>query len=62
MMHKDGKWAREIIACQDTEGKRGAFHSLARSNSTPHTTEMALTRLERLGFSIEDECIQRAVE
>lgn len=62
MIHKDGKWAHEIISYQDTEGKWGAFHSLARSNPTPTTTEMALTRLERLGFTIEDECIQRAVE
>lgn len=60
-MHKEGKWAREIIALQQEDGKWGWFHSLSRSYGAPLTTEQALRRLERLGFTMEDECIQRAV-
>ncbi len=61
-MHKQGKWAQEIIAAQDTEGKWGIFHSMAHpSSGKPLTTEQALRRLERLGFTQEDACIQRAL-
>ena len=60
-MYKDGKWAKSIIAMQESDGKWGCFHSLSKTYSSPITTEQALRRLERLGFSIEDECIQRAV-
>lgn len=60
-MHKDGKWAKEIIALQDEEGKWGCFHSLSQFYGAPITTEQALRRLERLGYTIEDECIQKAV-
>ena len=28
-MHKDAKWAKQIISLQDSEGKWGIFHSLA---------------------------------
>lgn len=60
-MYKDGKWAKSIIAMQESDGKWGCFHSLSKTYSSPITTEQALRRLERLGFSIEDKCIQRAV-
>lgn len=60
-MHKDGKWARQIIALQDDDGKWGCFHSLSQFYGAPMTTEQALRRLERLGFTIGDECIQKAV-
>ncbi len=60
-MHKDGKWAQEIILQQDREGKWGIFHSMAQPGNKPLTTEQALRRLERLGYTIEDECIQKAV-
>lgn len=60
-MHKDGKWARELLSLQDAEGKWGCFHSLSKSYGAPVTTEQALRRLERLGYTMEDECIQRAV-
>ncbi len=60
-MYKDGKWAKEIIALQEEDGKWGCFHSLAQSCGVPMTTEQALRRLERLGFTMEDECIRRAV-
>lgn len=60
-MHKNGKWARDIIALQDDEGKWGWFHSLSQFYDSPITTEQALRRLERLGYSLEDQCIQKAV-
>ena len=60
-MHKDGKWAKQIIALQDEEGKWGCFHSLSQFYNAPITTEQALRRLECLGYTIEDECIQKAV-
>lgn len=60
-MHKDVKWAKEIISLQDSEGKWGIFHSLAQPTTKNITTEQALRRLERLGYTIEDECIQKAV-
>lgn len=60
-MHKNGKWAKEILDLQEPDGKWGCFHSLAQSYGAPKTTEQALRRLERLGFTMEDECIRRAV-
>lgn len=60
-MHKDGKWAKKIIALQEHDGKWGCFHSLSQFYDAPITTEQALLRLERLGYTIEDECIQKAV-
>ncbi len=60
-MHKDGKWAKYVIALQEDDGKWGWFHSLSQFYDAPITTEQALRRLERLGYTIEDECIQRAV-
>ena len=60
-MHKDGKWAKQIIDLQDTEGKWGWFHSLSQSYGSPITTEQALRRLERLGYTMEDDCIRKAV-
>lgn len=60
-MHKDGKWAKQIIALQESDGKWGCFHSLSQFYDAPVTTEQALRRLECLGYTIEDECIQKAV-
>lgn len=60
-MHKDTKWAEHIISLQDKEGKWGWFHSLSKFSDSSITTEQALRRLERLGYTIEDECIQKAV-
>lgn len=61
-MHKDGKWAKQIIELQDSEGKWGIFHSMSQPTSTNNfTTEQAPRRLERLGYTIDDECIQKAV-
>lgn len=60
-MHKDGKWARQIISLQEDDGKWGYFHSLSQFYDSPVTTEQALRRLECLGYTIEDPCIQKAV-
>lgn len=60
-MHKDGKWARQIISMQDDETMWGSFHSLSSANINPLTTEQALRRLQILGYTMEDECIQKAV-
>ena len=61
-MHKNGKWAKQIIEWQDNEGKWGDFHSLSSTSNLHITTEQALRRLELLGYTMEDECIQKAVE
>lgn len=60
-MHKHGKWAKAILALQEEDGKWGYFHSLSQFYHSPITTEQALRRLERLGFTEEDECIRRAL-
>ena len=60
-VYKEAKWAKQILDLQDEEGKWGQFHSLSKSNGDRYTTEMALRRLKRLGFTMEDSCIQRAV-
>lgn len=59
-MHKSGKWAKQIIELQHSDGSWGYFHTQCYGDRSM-TTEQALRRLERLGFTIEDECIQRAV-
>ena len=60
-MHKNGKWAKAILALQEEDGKWGYFHSLSRFYASPITTEQALRRLKRLGFTEEDACIQKAL-
>lgn len=60
-MHKDGKWAKMILSLQEPDGKWGCFHSLSQFYGAPMTTEQALRRLENLGFTREDACIQKAL-
>ena len=60
-MHKDTRWAQQIISLQDEEGKWGYFHTLFTDSKSPITTEKALKRLEILGYTIEDNCIKKAV-
>jgi len=60
-MHKDTKWAKQIISMQREDGAWGDFHTLSSSSNSPLTTERVLRRLERLGFTIKDECIERAI-
>lgn len=47
MQHPDGSW--------------GCFHTLRGDSDTSITTEQALTRLECLGYTAEDECIKTAI-
>ncbi len=61
-MHKNGKWAKQIIEWQNNEGNWGDYHSLAIAGTSHIITEQAVRRLERLGYTIEDECIQKAVQ
>ena len=60
-MHKDTRWAQQIISLQDKDGKWGYFHTLFTDSKSPITTEKALKRLEILGYTIEDNCIKKAV-
>ena len=63
MTYKTGKWAQQITALQHDDGSWGYFHSLSNpSPQQPITTEQALTRLEILGFTIDDKPIKRAVK
>jgi len=61
--YKNGKWASEIISKQKNDGSWGNnFHSLAMPTSKqPITTEQALNRLIRLGFTKDDEVIRKAI-
>lgn len=61
-MHKYGKWARRLMDLQQADGSWGRFHSMATHGDSPITTEQALSRLRRLGCTIEDGCIRRAVD
>lgn len=60
-MYKNTKGAKEIISLQDEEGKWGYFHTLFADSKSSYTTEKALKRLEKLGYTIEDAYIQKAV-
>ena len=59
--YKNGKWANRIISMQHPDGSWGCFHTLRGDSDTPLTTEMALLRLELLGYTAEDKCIKRAI-
>ncbi|MBQ4320822.1 MAG: hypothetical protein IJC35_01175 [Oscillospiraceae bacterium] len=61
MTHRESVWAKNLIALQDKEGKWGQFHTLSWPSDKPVTTEQALRRLEILGCTAEDACIQKAV-
>ncbi|MCR5836050.1 MAG: hypothetical protein K6G88_06065 [Lachnospiraceae bacterium] len=62
-MKEYGKWAKQIIDLQDDEGKWGIFHSMSQpTSSKQYTTEQALRRLEYLGLTEDDECIQNALD
>lgn len=61
-MYKNSKWSKEIISLQNEDGLWGYFHALSDPNKQPITTEQALRRLEILGYTIDDTCIQKAVQ
>ena len=62
-MKYDGIHAQRILQKQLPDGSWGQFHSLSMQARAAHgiTTEMALRRLQNLGFTMQDACIQRAV-
>lgn len=51
-MHKVGKWAKQIISLQEDDGKWGCYHFLSQVYNSQLTTEQALRRLERLGYTL----------
>ena len=57
---RKSKWAQKLLAAQNEDGGWGCFHTL--SAGAPTTTEQALRRLEILGFTEADPCIQKALE
>ena len=59
--YRNGKCANQIISMQHPDGSWGCFHTLRGDSDTPMTTEMALLRLELLGYTAEDKCIKRAI-
>ena len=60
--YKNGKWAKKIIELQKDDGSWGFFHSLSMPTSTqPITTEQAIGRLRRLGFTKDGAVIQKAL-
>lgn len=61
-MYKSSRWAKEIISLQNEDGLWGYFHTLSEPNKQPITTEQALRRLQILGYTIEDNCIQKSVQ
>lgn len=61
MDYRNGKWAKQIISLQHSDGSWGSFHSPSRNGNSPVTTEIALLRLERLGYTGKDRCIKIAL-
>ena len=60
--YKTGKWANKIIELQKDDGSWGFFHSLSMPTSAqPITTEQAINRLRRLGFTNDDVVIKKAI-
>ncbi|TAH64929.1 MAG: hypothetical protein EWM47_11745 [Anaerolineaceae bacterium] len=62
MMYKNSRWAKEIISLQKKDGSWGYFHTLSEPNKYPITTEQAIRRLQILGYTIDDPCIQKAIQ
>ena len=63
MEHKEGKWAAQILEARHEDGMWGNFHALSSPvKGRPITTEQAIRRLHRLGYTMEDEVIKNVVE
>ena len=62
-MRKEGKWAKQILACRNDEGMWGNFHTLSQPvGNKAITTEQAIRRLRILGYTKEDEPIRVVLE
>lgn len=59
--YRGGRHAARLCALQKDDGGWGCFHTLRAQSGDVITTEAALGRLERLGFTEKDGCIQRAL-
>jgi len=60
--YKNGKWAKKIIGMQNDDGSWGHFHGLSMPTAKrPITTEQAIGRLWRLGFTKKDAVIKKAL-
>lgn len=58
----DSVWAGKILSAQNSDGSWGFFHSMCSiSGSKRITTEQALRRLRKLGFTKEDKVISKAL-
>ena len=54
MEHKERKWATQILEARYEDGMWGNFHALSSSvKGKPITTEQAIRRLHRLGYTKE---------
>lgn len=63
MEHKEGKWAAQILEARHEDGMWGNFHALSSPvKGRPITTEQAIRRLHRLGYTMEDEVIKTVME
>ena len=63
MEYKEGKWAAQILEARHEDGMWGNFHALSSPvKGRPITTEQAIRRLYRLGYTMEDEVIKNVVE
>ena len=54
-------YTEELLALQRPDGSWGQFHTLSMPTKAPPTTEQALRRLRVLGYTAQDEPIQRAI-
>ncbi len=59
--HTNGVHAQKLLVLQRDDGAWGHFHSLSQESGASVTTEQALRRLERLGFSERDAPIRAAL-
>jgi hypothetical protein len=62
MDYKNGKWAKKIIDMQLEDGSWGYFHTISKDSKLPISTEIALRRLEILGFTSDDKPIKNALK
>lgn len=63
MDYRNGKWANQILSQRAEDGLWGSFHTLSCPVPGKNiTTEQAIRRLYYLGYTAEDEVIQRVMK